>query len=165
MSRALQITKCFHMNYVVIVETTYLCSVVLLSSLSLAWESYIPGWNVTSLSISNSTPSSDFRPQCHPSCHDFSYRMCLHRLGGVVTRSFTGTCFFNNLKGHSHELYVTWTQTWELNFPEVVWLGGVFTAWPYTSYLTSLSLFYKHAQWLPDRTFVRSKLIKQVLHT
>ena len=36
MSRALQITKCFHMNYVVIVETTYLCSVVLLSSLSLA---------------------------------------------------------------------------------------------------------------------------------
>ena len=44
MSGALQIMKCFHINYVVIVETTYLCSAVLFSSLSLAWESYIPGW-------------------------------------------------------------------------------------------------------------------------
>lgn len=144
MSGALQITKCFHMNYIVIVETTYLCSVILFSS-SVSYLRKLHSWiGPTSLSISNSTPSSDFIPQRLPSCPDFSYRICLYRLGGVSIRIFTGTWFFNNLKGHSHELYVTWTQTWELNFPEVVWLCGVFTAWPYASYLTSLSLFYKH---------------------
>lgn len=81
--------------------------------LSLAWENYIPGWvQPFCPSLSQLPAPTSYLNAFVPDTISHTGNVFLDYLGGILIRNFIGTWLFDNLKGHSHKLYVSWTQTW-----------------------------------------------------